>query len=261
MIIDMHAHVMDEGYPAGSDQRVEADTMLSAMDRYGIQEMWVSSAPAFVREAWRYNKRQYTLFQQKAPARFRCYGVFNPYFPQETREDVKRCFEDYGFSGIKVHTWLQGLVPHQKALYELVEASIFYRVPILFHDGTPPYADTLQVAALAGRYPEATLFLGHAGLYDAHRAAIQAANTHDNVWLILMGPTIGGMREIIAAARPDRLLFGTDYCFGGGDWTGDTLIDDRIDIVRSACPDAGLLADIFSNNARACIRAIKAGHA
>ena len=250
MIIDVHAHIMDRGYPPGSDLFIDADSMVDAMDRHGIAEMWVSPAAGLVREFWIHNKRQYEKFKNKYPSRFKHYAVFNPYYPEKTRDGIKRCFEDYGFHGIKIHNWLQGLMPHQKAIYELVEASIKYHVPVLFHDGTPPYSDTLQLAGIAERYPEALILLGHAGLFDSYRAAIQAANMHDNVWLVLMGPIVGDMKEVIDKTRTDRLLFGTDYCFGGTGWKGDTLIIDRIEIIKQACSEKNVLDQIMFQNAK-----------
>ena len=249
MIIDVHAHILDTGYPVESTTTVNASEMVHAMDRHGISEMWVSPATAFVRDFVASNKYQYDFFKQTNYSRFRNYAVFNPYFPNETSEEIKRCFEEYGFDGIKIHNWMQGILPHQKPLYDIIEASIKYHVPVLFHDGTPPYSDTLQLSAIAEMYPEAKILLGHSGLYDSYRAAIQAANTHNNIWLVLIGPTVGDMEEIIVKSRRDRLLFGTDYCFGGGDWKGESLILDRIDIVKSACKNENAFNQIMFQNA------------
>ena len=55
----------------------------------------------------------------------------------------------------------------------------------MFHEGTPPYADTLQVANLAELYPEAKIILGHAGLYDSYRNAVSAAKRLPNIFLCL----------------------------------------------------------------------------
>lgn len=249
MIIDVHAHLLDTGYPIGSDLTISAAEMVDAMDRYNIAQMWVSPATALVKDFVKLNRYQNDFFKQTYPERFKNYAVFNPYFPEETKEEIKRCFEEYGFAGIKIHNWMQGIAPHQKAVYQIVEAAVKYDVPVLFHDGTPPYSDTLQLSAIAEMYPDAKIFLGHAGLYDSYRAAIQAANTHNNVWLVLIGPTIGDMKEIIANVRHDRLLFGTDYCFGGGGWIGESLIADRMDIVKYACKEERLLDQIFYQNA------------
>ena len=250
MIVDTHGHIQDVHYPAGSELFVDAATMVDILDRHDISELWVSPITGLVRDFMVHNKKQYEFFKKPYPNRFKNYAVFNPYYPTETREELVRCFEEYAFDAIKIHSWVQGFFLHQPMIYEIVEASIKYNVPLMFHDGSPPYADTLQIAALAERYPESRIMLGHSGLYDSYRAAIQAANTHDNVWLILSGPMIGDMREIIQKTRNDRLLFGTDFCCAGTGWRGESIIKDRIRIVELACQDDDTLSLIMYKNAQ-----------
>jgi len=252
LIIDTHGHIQDHDYPAGSTLFVDAGMMVDALDRHGIAEIWVSPVSAMVRgsDCAYHNKKQYEQFKKPYPDRFRNYAVFSPYYGNEMREDIKRCFEEYGFEAIKIHSWVQGFGLHQPAMYEIMEAAVKYDVPVMFHDGTPPYADTLQIASLAQRYPESKVLLGHAGLYDSYRSAIQACNAHDNVWLILIGPITGDMREILRDARHDRLLFGTDYCCAGDGWVGESIIVDRINIIKFACPDKELYDLIMYKNAQ-----------
>ena len=248
-IIDTHAHVQDVNYPVGSAVYVDAEQMVAAMDRYGIDQMWISPCSGMVNDFQEHNKKQYEQFKLRYPARFLNYAVFNPYYPQRMREEFRRCFEEYGFEAIKVHSWVQGFPLHQPCMYEIMEAAQRYGVPVMFHDGTPPYADTLQIAALAERYPEVQVVLGHAGLYDSYRAAIEACRTLPNVWLCLIGPIVGDLRRILAEAPGERLLFGTDYCCAGAGPVGETLIPDRLEAVRLSCPDEALLQRILSQNA------------
>ncbi len=249
MIIDAHGHVQDAGYPAGSTVYVGPGDMLDAMDQRGISQSWVSPITAVVRDFEAHNQKTYERFVKAHPDRFKAYAVLNPYYPDRMRQELVRCFERFHFLGIKVHSWVQGFVLHQPIIYELMAGAARYQVPVLFHDGTPPYADTLQVAALAGRFPTVPILLGHSGLYDAARAAIDAAKNHDNIWLVLQGPTIGDMTQIVAQAPSDRLLFGSDYCCAGAGPVGQTILDDRLDMFRAACPDPDLQRQIFQDNA------------
>ena len=212
MIIDTHGHVQDKHYPAGSGIYVDPVMMLSQLDKHGISQIWVSATTAFVRDCEYQNKKVYNLFTRAYPDRFKGYAVVNPYYPDRMREEIKRCFEEYGFIAIKIHSWIQSFILHQPIMYEIMAAAGLYQKPVMFHDGSPPYADTLQIAALAQRYPQVDIILGHSGLYDSYRSAIEAANLYKNIWLLLQGPAINDLREIIKKCGKDRLLFGTDYC-------------------------------------------------
>ncbi|NLA66587.1 MAG: amidohydrolase family protein [Leucobacter sp.] len=228
--------------------------MLDAMDQYDISEIWVSATTGCVRDFEYYNKKTFNSFTHAYPSRFKGYAILNPYYPDRMREEIKRCFEEYGFIAIKIHSWIQAFILHQPIVYEIMDAAGKYQIPIMFHDGSPPYADTLQIAALAEKYPEVNIILGHSGLYDSYRSAIQAAKAHKNIWLILQGPTINDMKEIIQSSPQERLLFGTDYCCGGSGWKGETLIRDRLDILRYACSDSALLDQINCKNALSLLK-------
>lgn len=88
----------------------------------------------------------------------------------------------------------------------IVELAVEYDVPVLYHDGTPPWSETLQVAAMADYYPEAKIIIGHSGLFDAYRSAIRACNTHDNIWLQICGPCVGDAPPR-SSVRPERTGF------------------------------------------------------
>lgn len=253
MIIDTHGHFQEPGYPIGSEAAVGAAEMLDTMDRYDIAQLWLSPIVGCLRDTGVHNRNLYEQVVRPYTERFVGYAVLNPSDPEALEDECKRCFLDYGFGAIKVHNWLQGFGAQQEATYRLVEASIRYGVPIMFHDGTPPYADTHQIAQLAERYPQARIILGHAGLYDSYRGAIETVNTHDNLWMIVIGPTVGDARKILAQTRPDRILFGTDYCCAGAGWQGETILRDRLEILQLACPDIALLRRITVDNAKALI--------
>lgn len=255
MIIDTHGHFQEAGYPLGSSVTVGAEEMIDAMDRYEIEQIWLSPTTGLLWEDQVHNRSMYEQLKKKYPKRFVGYAVFNPNRMEHFEDECKRCFLEYGFEAIKVHNWLQSFSAQSPECYRMVEASIQYGVPIMFHDGTPPYADTYQIAQLAERYPEARIILGHAGLYDSCRGAIQTVNCHDNLWLIVIGPTVGDAREILKKARPDRILFGSDYSCACGGWLGETLIRDRLEILQRACTSEAQFRQITYDNAKALIGA------
>ena len=249
-MIDTHGHVMGPGYPLGSEFTISAEEMLAAMEQYQISQIWLSHCNAIALDDTTYNRELYENYAKHYPDQlvgFICLDVFQG--AEHCRDEIRRCVEEYGFKGIKIHSWIQGFALHHPIVYEVMEAAEQYHLPVLFHDGTPPYADTSQIAGLAERYPKVPVILGHAGLYDSYRAAIGASQQMDNIYLCLVGNTISSIREMLQKVRHERILFGSDYCFGQDAQTDRTLIQDRLDALLEAAEGADV-ENILCKNAR-----------
>ena len=131
----------------------------------------------------------------------------------------------------------------------VIEACVEHNLPILFHDGTPPYSDSLQIANLAERFPQAKIILGHAGLYDGYRSAIAAAKRHKNIYLCVCGPAIADTRAMIAALGPERIMYGSD----GGKLASKPTFIQRIKLIEEAAPDKNIARQILEENPRALL--------
>lgn len=253
-MIDTHGHVMGKGYPLGSDYAIAAKEMLEVIDRHGISQIWLSHCNAMAFDDSVYNRELYLEYVKPYPDRFVGFACVDPFKGMEhCREEIRRCAEEYGFKGIKIHSWIQGFAIHHPILYDVMEMAGRYGMPVLFHDGTPPYADTSQIAGMAERFPEVPVILGHAGLYDSYRAAISASQQLDNIYLCLVGSTIQSIAEMLKKARRNRILFGSDFCFGNDPDVYQTLIDDRLDSLREAA-DGEEIDDILYGNAGQIIK-------
>lgn len=249
MIIDTHTHMSDGGWPPQSQICLSAAEMVGAMNRNNIQQMWISSSTALARDFSAYNRKM-AEFIQEYPDRFLGYVTVNPNYHETVETEIRECIEKLGFRAIKLHPWLQAFSVHLPIVHRIMELAAEYQVPVMFHDGTPPYSDTLQVAALADTHPDVDIILGHAGMFDSYRAAIEACNTHENIWLCICGTIVGDTKEILRDARSDRLLFGTDY----GASNRENLVVDRIKIVEYACEDEVLKRKVMWENAEALLR-------
>ncbi|MBQ1317138.1 MAG: amidohydrolase [Lachnospiraceae bacterium] len=242
-IIDTHTHYSD-GISVIGGPPVSAGRMVEIMDENNVECCWCSSMTALNRDYREANERQW-LETKEYPGRFMNYVVVNGNYPEQVEDEIRRCVEDRGFGGLKFHNWCSGFPIDSKGTHRAMELAIEYDIPVLFHDGTPPWAETLQVAAMAEYYPEARVMIGHAGLFDAWQSAIQACNTHDNIWLGICGPCVGDAAEIIKSVRPDRILFGSDFAVNDKPY----LLAERINVLKLACPDEALQQQIFYDNA------------
>jgi uncharacterized protein len=245
MIIDTHTHLLDGNWLSDYPGCPTAEELIDAQDRFGVKEMWMSSVGALAEDFVYYNQQLYQI-TKNFPERFKNFATASSYFGDKAVNEIRKCLNDYGFKGIKVHYWMQGGLVHSETSRKIMELSIEFQVPVLFHDGTPPTSDTLQIAYLADLYPEAKIILGHSGMLDSFRSAIVACNTHQNIYLCISASPIADVREICKNAKHDRLLFGSDY--GAG--PTDDIFWDRYHAIEYGCEDLELKDKIFFNNAR-----------
>ena len=249
MIIDTHTHLLDGNWLSDYSGCPTAEELIDAQDRFNVREMWMSSVGALAEDFVHYNHQLYKI-TKKFPERFKNFATASSYFGDKAVDEIRKCIKDYGFMGIKVHYWMQGGLVHSVTSRKIIELSIEYKVPVLFHDGTPPTSDTLQIAYLADLYPEAKIILGHSGMLDSYRSAIEACNSHENIYLCISASPIADVKEICQKARQDRLLFGSDY--GAG--PTDDIFWDRYYAVEYGCEDKELKEKIFYRNARELVR-------
>ena len=108
-------------------------------------------------------------------------------------EELDRCIATKKFHGVKFHPWLQSFAPSmvKRTIMEILTRAAQAKLPVLFHDGTPPYSTTFQLAATARWVPEATVVLGHAGLADYCEPAAQLVRDIPNLYACVCGPRTG----------------------------------------------------------------------
>lgn len=128
--------------------------------------------------------------------------------------EVRRCLGELNFRGVKFHPWLQGCSVSSPVMDDIADIAAEFDVPILFHDGTPPFSMPSQMALLAQRHPRTKIILGHSGLFEHYREAAAAVNATDNLWACLCGPHVAGLKYVVNHCPTERLLWGTDAGFG-----------------------------------------------
>lgn len=75
MIIDTHGHTKDVNYPINSTEVVDAAAMIDAMDRFEIEQMWISPTSGMVNDCHEHNMIQYKNFKKLYPKRFVNFAV------------------------------------------------------------------------------------------------------------------------------------------------------------------------------------------
>lgn len=210
-IIDTHMHFYDGAWPAGDYESVKAVNLLKTMDKYCIEKAWISSLTALVLDPIKANDRLFE-FCSVSPQRLIPFYVVNPYYPVSTIcDDIRRHRTHFDTMGIKAHPLLGGFAVTQEPMYKIAEFCEELSLPMMFHDGSPPYSDGLQIAALGELYPKLKIILGHAGLCDLWHDSAAAAEYNDNIHICFCCCATGDVERIVKNANVNKLLYGSDF--------------------------------------------------
>jgi predicted TIM-barrel fold metal-dependent hydrolase len=178
------------------------------MGELGIEHAALFTYDGLLRPAREHND-SLARYAAAAPGRFAAFATVDPR-DRRAAAEIERCVTQHAMRGVKLHPWLQGFSAHEPGLDGVCEVAAAHRLPVLFHDGTPPFSTPLQLATLARRHPRTTVVLGHGGLHDLWREAAAAVEASPNVHICLCATPPYAMRRLIEILPPERILFGTD---------------------------------------------------
>jgi hypothetical protein len=130
-----------------------------------------------------------------------------------------------GLRGVKLHCHVQCFAPDEEALREVYEACAAADVPLVMHAGREPKSPAYKcdpyalcsadrVDCVLREHPRLKLCVPHLGAdeFDAYERLLER---HDNLWLdttMTMAAFFPGDLPVrLLHARPDRILYGTDF--------------------------------------------------
>jgi predicted TIM-barrel fold metal-dependent hydrolase len=138
------------------------------------------------------------------------WATVDPHEGEAAVTELRRAIIDLGMGGLKLHPWIQGFSTTNPKMDMIMEELVILGVPLVFHDGSPPWSTPLQIANLARRHPTVPVILGHGGLRELWPDALHAARQLDNLWLGTSGVPYHGLQRMVDVLGPERILFGTD---------------------------------------------------
>lgn len=246
MAIDTHTHL--PGSTFGGRPRPIAE-LREEFENAGLVQAWIFTVDGLLGEPGRNND---ILAESVARDRdfFVPFCTVSPHDGEDAAlKELDRAKSQLGMKGVKLHPWLQAFSMTHPAVEPIFRHAGELQMPVILHDGTPPYCDPLQIAAAAEKTPDTCVILGHAGLDDLWEDAILACLRQPNIHLCLCGPSSGCLEPIVRRCPPERLLFGSD-----GGFAGD-LITWRLEKIRQAVQDENVLERILIANPRRIIAA------
>jgi uncharacterized protein len=244
LIIDCHTHWgidWEESHPG------DPALWLAKLDEHKIDKAFLYGH-ANIKRSDMCSQDNDTLVRlgAKFPDRLLPVGSAWPQLDEKGIAETRRCI-DIGVKAFKFHPWLQGFSTADQVFDQMIGMVGEANLPIFFHDGTPCYSLSEQIAGLARRHPRAKIVLGHSGLLWNWRSALLASRV-PNVWLCLCGPHLRAIELICKSGPSDRIIWGSDFGFGVAD-----QIEYRLNLMMNANIPADLLDRILGTNALALL--------
>jgi len=226
-IIDFHAHLDERWFHVPCDS---PSSMVATLDRFDVSVACVFTIMGFYEPCPPHNDALLRRADE-FPDRLIPFVTVDPKLGREAVDELERCLSNPRFRGVKFHPWLQAFASSmlRDTVTDILKVAAQFDVPVLLHDGTPPYSTTYQVADLARWVPEATIVLGHAGSADYVNPAAQLVRDLPNLYGCFCGPRPGDLEHLVALAGAEKIIFGSD--FGAAGWR---LLPERIDNVLEA---------------------------
>ncbi|MBI3076700.1 MAG: amidohydrolase family protein [Deltaproteobacteria bacterium] len=207
MLIDAHMHL---GECRVFDLNITEQALMECLDRNGVDAAIVQPFPG-APDAARVHDRIAAL-AARHPKRIFGLASVNPHQAPDTYErEVRRCVEELGFVGVKLHTLGHAVSPLAADAQKVFEAARALHIPVMIHTGIGvPFAAPALAILRAREYAEVPVVLAHAGyaIYtlDAYVAARECPN-------IFLEPSWSNARQIrfcLDKLGPDRVMFGSD---------------------------------------------------
>lgn len=147
--------------------------------------------------------------------------AFGSVHPRKRRPKEK--FEEQlhlGARGLKLHPQLQLFAPASAEAFALYQLAAREGVPVLWHCGpvgielerARPFVQVAGYEAALAAHPNTTFVLGHSGAMQCEKA-IELQRRYANAYLEVSCISLSQMRQVVATADLDRVVYGTDWPF------------------------------------------------
>jgi predicted TIM-barrel fold metal-dependent hydrolase len=235
-VFDAHGHL--GSWTAFWLPRPGADSLLSVMDRCGVDGMALSSLLGIGPDPGAGNVETLAAVDASG-GRLHCYLVAAPHRPQD-EPSLESGLKHPGVVGLKVHPDTHTCPVDDAAYRWIFELAERTARPVLAHSfaGTP-WSDPLRFEAVAAAFPPVRIILAHAGVTPVgFRRAIEVCLRHEQLVVDTCGSYMTGewIRRLVAELGADRVLYASDAPFidlryGLGRVLGAGLSEHDLDLV------------------------------
>lgn len=222
-IIDAHGHL--DYWKIALNARVDAGAIVAAMDRLGVDlaclNKWNCPDLRRANDDVAAALRQY-------PGRFVGFAATGPALgPEANRAELRRCFDELGFQGVKVHQSYETLPFRDTANLRVATAALEAiwefcderRCPVLCHGFLTP--------AYARAFPHARFLAAHAG---GCRHYTETFADCPNVYFDTANSTTlaGNIEHFVDCGWADRVVYGSDLPYASQAYRLGQVVASRV---------------------------------
>ncbi|MBB3125482.1 hypothetical protein FHS19_000136 [Paenibacillus rhizosphaerae] len=215
MIIDVHAHL---GWDHVFDEDFTWEEQLEKHQTFSVDKTILQPASCHDIETVREQHDRIARAARDYPGQF--YGMANPNPHLKDavyEEEVRRCVEELGFVGIKIHTFAHAVHPGGRDGTKVFKLAQKLNVPVMVHTGAGiPFANPTNLIAPALAFPDVNIVMAHCGMMIMAGETAIAMKAAPNLYADITWTAGFNLRHWAHEFGAHRFLFGTDHADNAG---------------------------------------------
>lgn len=215
MIIDVHAHL---GIDRTFDEVFTEEEQWEKIKQFSVNFTILQPGTVHTLDEVKEQHNTIAALCRKHPDRFAGMANPNPHLKDADYEnEIRRCVEELGFVGIKIHPFAHGVNPTGRDGLKVFELARQLKVPVMIHTGTGmPFASPANAITVAQKFPDLQIVMAHCGMMIHSNEAYIALKNCENLYADLSW-TIGAViREWVHELGAQRFMFATDLASNCG---------------------------------------------
>lgn len=215
MIIDVHAHL---GWDQVFDEDFTLQEQLDKHKEFGIAKTILQPASCHGIEDVRAQHDAIAETIRDYPGQFLGMANPNPHLPDAVYEaELRRCVEELGFVGVKIHTFAHAVHPCGSAGRKVFRLASALGIPVMVHTGAGiPFANPSNLIEPAIENPEIPIIMAHCGMMIMAGETAIAMKAAPNLYADITWTAGFQLKRWSEQFGAHRFLFGTDHADNTG---------------------------------------------
>lgn len=215
MIIDVHSHL---GWDYVFDEAFTKEEQLTKHKQFAVTQTILQPASCHDLESVREQHNAIAAMTIEFPGEF--YGMSNPnpHLRDDLYEDeVRRCIEQLGFVGIKLHTFAHAVHPASRDGLKVFKLARKLNVPVMIHTGAGiPFANPSNLIPVAEEFSDVNMVIAHCGMMVMAGETALAMGRCENIYADITWTGGFMLRHWAEELGAHRFMFGTDHADNTG---------------------------------------------
>jgi predicted TIM-barrel fold metal-dependent hydrolase len=164
---------------------------------------------------WESGNRELKEVAERYRGKIVPFCTVNPMYRGVAENEVRKCIQEWGFKGVKLHPQVHQYLADTQAVLDLMELITKLRVPVVFHTGDrfvgDPFSRPRRFVKIAESFPDAKIIMAHMGVSDWPEVLEMAAR-YENLIMDTTGATItyGFVESFVDRIGAERIVWGSD---------------------------------------------------